>query len=233
MSLGSKIKKLRKIKKMTQSELADIIGVKTITIRKYESDEREPKFEIIEKLADALNVDVFSLLAANMDLYEDSHGNLISYDPTSINSPNIEDLDEEQLQFLNDFGYMENYKLKQGIVLDINKKCIMKKGGRILLPVPFDEMKSKVDKIFPALQAEIDFLSNPNVEKVFNYSFDELARKGGYQELLILAIEKAIRTTLEDIETHLANGDLFDGVGSWISKDSPLYEVIKKHREEK
>ncbi|MDB1956622.1 helix-turn-helix domain-containing protein [Clostridium tertium] len=232
MSLGSKIKKLRKIKKMTQSELADIIGVKTITIRKYESDEREPKFEIIEKLADALDVDVFSLLAANMDLYEDSHGNLISYDPSSINCPNIEDLDEEQLQYLNDSGYMENYKLKQGMVLDINKKCIMEKGKRTLLPIPFDEMKSKVDKMFPALQPEVDFLSNPNIEMVFNYSYNDLAKKG-YDELLISAIEKAIRTTLEDIEKHLNNGDLFDGVGSWISKDSPLYEVIKKHREEK
>lgn len=117
---------------------------------------------------------------------------------------------------------------------DCKKKGFKVEGNKIILPpVTFDEMKSKVDKIFPALQAEIDFLSNPNVEKVFNYSFDELARKGGYQELLILAIEKAIRTTLEDIETHLANGDLFDGVGSWISKDSPLYDVIKNHEEEK
>ena len=233
MTLGPKIKKLRKIKKMTQKELADIIGVKTITVRKYESGEREPNIKILQKIAGALEIDIWSLLATNIDLYEDSHGNLISYNPSSVDYPNIEDLGDEQIQYLKDFGYMENNKLKEGTVLDLDKKCIMEKGSRTFLPIPFNEMKAKVDKLFPALQAEIDFLSNPDVEKVFNYSFDELARKGGYQELLILAIEKAIRTTLEDIETHLNNGDLFDGVSSWISKDSPLYEVIKKHREEK
>lgn len=116
---------------------------------------------------------------------------------------------------------------------DCKRKGFIVEGNEIKLPpLPFDEMKAEVDKMFPALQSEIDFLSNPNIEMVFNYSYNELAKKG-YDELLISAIEKAIRTTLEDIETHLNNGDLFDGVGSWISKDSPLYEVIKKHRGEK
>lgn len=98
-----------------------------------------------------------------------------------------------------------------------------------LPPVSFNEMKTEVDNMFPALKAEIAFLSNPNVEKEFKYSFDELAKQGGYQELLILAIEKAIRTTLEDIRIHLENGDIFDGCSSWISKDSPLYKIIKNH----
>lgn len=115
---------------------------------------------------------------------------------------------------------------------DCKKKGFTVEGNKIILPpVTFDEMKSKVDKMFPALQAEIEFLSNPNVQMVFNYSYEEFSKKG-YDELLISSIERAIRKTIEDIETHLTNGDLFDGVSSWISKDSPLYEVIKKHREE-
>lgn len=97
-------------------------------------------------------------------------------------------------------------------------------------PVSFQEMKSKVDSAFPTLDAEIKFLSDPNIEKAFNYSFNELAKQGGYQELLILAIEKAIKGTLNDIKVHLEADDLFDGVSSWISKESPLYEILKKNQ---
>lgn len=192
VTLGELIKKTRKKLKMTQADLAKKIGKKTITIRKYESNEINPSIEVLEKIAQVLEIGIWDLLAASM-----------------TSPANIADcISDEDRDFLSSLGYIKNNKL---------------------IPIPFDEMKSKVDEMFPALQAEINFLSNPNVEKVFNYSFNDLSRQGGYQELLILAIEKAIRSTLEDIQMHLDNGDIFDGVGSWISKDSPLYEIIKNN----
>lgn len=192
VTLGELIKKTRKKLKMTQADLAKKIGKKTITIRKYESNEINPSIEVLEKIAQVLEISIWDLLAASM-----------------TSPANIADcISDEDRDFLSSLGYIKNNKL---------------------IPIPFDEMKSKVDEMFPALQAEINFLSNPNVEKVFNYSFNDLSRQGGYQELLILAIEKAIRSTLEDIQMHLDNGDIFDGVGSWISKDSPLYEIIKNN----
>ena len=104
-------------------------------------------------------------------------------------------------------------------------------GNRIILPpISFEEMKKSVDKQFPLLDAEITFLSNPNLEKIFNYSYNNLS-KYGYENLLIIAIEKVIKQTLTDIKNHIEKGDIFDGFGSWISKESPVYETIKKIKE--
>lgn len=216
ITLGQFIKNARKNQKITQSKLAEMIGKKTITIRKYESDEINPSIEVLEKIAKALKIDVWDLLEISTK--------------TPFNP--VQFMDDEDKEFLVNLGYIKDNKLIPNVSLNLEKRELTDGLKTLHLPISFNEMKSEVDKIFPALQPEIDFLSNPNIEMVFNYSYNDLAKKG-YDELLINAIEKAIRTTLEDIETHLNNGDLFDGVGSWISKDSPLYEVIKKHREEK
>jgi len=58
LTLGQNIKKYRKQKGLTQSELAEMIDLKSITIRKYESDDREPSIETITKIAEALGVPV-------------------------------------------------------------------------------------------------------------------------------------------------------------------------------
>lgn len=147
----------------------------------------------------------------------------------------------ENEKILNSFGFtFMKLNNKQGAIVPLNKKETVlkhiektKENTTSPDPITFQEMKEEVDSVFPSLDAEIKFLSDPNVEKIFNYSFDELARQGGYQELLIIAIEKAIKNTLSEIKMHLKNGDLFDGVSSWISKDSPLYEIIKNNVKQK
>lgn len=152
----------------------------------------------------------------------------------SIMNP-VECLSDEDVEFLKSLGYIKNGHLIPSIKLNKENghiKSIKDGNNTIFLPIPFKEMKAKVDSVYPALDAEIKFLSDPNVEMVFNYSFDELARQGGYQELLILAVEKAIKETLKDIKNHIEAGDLFDGVSSWITKESPLYEILKSKKEE-
>lgn len=56
MTIGDKIKNLRTQKKITQKELAEQTGLSEITIRKYESDERSPKFNSAEKIGKVLEV---------------------------------------------------------------------------------------------------------------------------------------------------------------------------------
>lgn len=62
MSVGEKIKQLRKRENMTQKELAQRTGFAEITIRQYENHNRTPKLETLIKIADALNVPVYELL---------------------------------------------------------------------------------------------------------------------------------------------------------------------------
>ena len=56
--IGSRLKYLRKLDKITQQQLADAIGVVRSTICMYENGQREPDFETLEALADYFNVDM-------------------------------------------------------------------------------------------------------------------------------------------------------------------------------
>ena len=50
--LGEKIKKSREEKKITQVEVAEVLGVKPSTISKYENGTLEPNIESLKKLAE-------------------------------------------------------------------------------------------------------------------------------------------------------------------------------------
>lgn len=63
MSFGKKLKKLREEKKITQEELANILGLTGKTISNYEVKGLKPrKIEIYEKLADFFEIDINYLL---------------------------------------------------------------------------------------------------------------------------------------------------------------------------
>lgn len=72
MNIGKNIKKFRNENKLTQEKLGKIIGVKSITIRKYESDERQPDIKTLNNIAAALGVTINDLLGDNdIDSYTD------------------------------------------------------------------------------------------------------------------------------------------------------------------
>lgn len=62
MTIGDHIKKARKSKGLTQEELAKLLGVTFAMIGQYERGERNPKKETIQRIADALNVNVGELI---------------------------------------------------------------------------------------------------------------------------------------------------------------------------
>lgn len=54
--VGNRIKELRKSKKLSQSELGNLIGQTGASIMRYEKGKRKPSKEIIEKIAEVLEV---------------------------------------------------------------------------------------------------------------------------------------------------------------------------------
>ncbi|MCM1276643.1 MAG: helix-turn-helix domain-containing protein [Lachnospiraceae bacterium] len=56
MTIGEKIKYLRKQKGVTQTELAELTGIHQVSIAKYEKDKMIPQPEQLEKITEALNV---------------------------------------------------------------------------------------------------------------------------------------------------------------------------------
>lgn len=65
MTTGELIKKARVNAGLTQKELSDRIGVSYQMIQAWENNRRNPKIESLQKIADALNVDVSEFLTDN------------------------------------------------------------------------------------------------------------------------------------------------------------------------
>ena len=61
MTIGQRIKEIRKQQGLTQQEVGKRIGVTASFIGQYENGARFPKFETLKKIAEALNVDVYTL----------------------------------------------------------------------------------------------------------------------------------------------------------------------------
>lgn len=57
MGYGENIVRLRKAQKLTQAALAEMVGVEQPTVQRWETNKREPDFESLSSLADALGVE--------------------------------------------------------------------------------------------------------------------------------------------------------------------------------
>lgn len=56
--IGNKIKERRKFLRITQEELADIAGIGINTLAKIERDEGNPTLGVVDKVLDALGLDM-------------------------------------------------------------------------------------------------------------------------------------------------------------------------------
>ena len=65
MSFSHRIRNLRKAKKMSQGELAKLVGVSAMAISKYESEKSFPSALVLAKLAKAFDISVDSLFRPN------------------------------------------------------------------------------------------------------------------------------------------------------------------------
>ena len=61
MTVGERIKKIRLEKGLTQKQLSEKCGIDSANLRKYESGQQNPKTETLNRIADALEVDILTL----------------------------------------------------------------------------------------------------------------------------------------------------------------------------
>ena len=60
--LGKRLKELRDERNLTQKQLADALGINTVTYLHYEKDQREPPLSLLADLAEYYSVSVDYLL---------------------------------------------------------------------------------------------------------------------------------------------------------------------------
>lgn len=66
--IGDNIKLLRDIRQMTQQELAKLVGISPGALAHIEKGTRNPSYEMLFKLADALSVSVLNLLLSKEEI---------------------------------------------------------------------------------------------------------------------------------------------------------------------
>lgn len=83
MTTGARIKAARKAARMTQSELAKRLGIPYQSIGQWENDLRNPKLETLQKIADALEVPLYTLI-------DSGFGALDSVLPPNLQGANLD-----------------------------------------------------------------------------------------------------------------------------------------------
>lgn len=92
IDLGTRIKQARNEKKITQSDLAKKIGVSRIAIGNYERGERQPTIEILEAIASALNIGIYTLLEPNSNLYNQTQNSKLAKKIALLDSSSFTEL---------------------------------------------------------------------------------------------------------------------------------------------
>ena len=133
MTVGERIKAIRKEKGLTQKQVATGCGMADSAIRKYESGLITPKFETLQRIADALNVQVLELLGvADMSVQ------------FSVLSKDGSPLPDELLKLLSS----ENKNIF-GSLTDEEKESVLAAGGAIQLSKPLSSREKSQTNLSP------------------------------------------------------------------------------------
>ena len=104
---GRNLSVLRKSKGMTQKELGDRLGLSFQGIAQWENDYRKPKIETLQRIADALNVNVFYFTDAEN---ENGDNQIVSAVKESLDTDIAIERIGESLYKLNQAGKTEAVK---------------------------------------------------------------------------------------------------------------------------
>ena len=102
MTIGEKIKKIRKVKGISQKKLAYDTELSEISIRKYESGDRKPKIEQLQKIADALGVHISEFLDT-----------MVEDDRIKATWEWIQDNDQKKKELIIEILKTHNYKVEE------------------------------------------------------------------------------------------------------------------------
>lgn len=121
MTIGERIKKLRKEQNMTQKELSEKVGISTSNITKYEIGQLEPNLEIITKLSKVFNVPVSALI---IDDFNNSYASVDLLD--KFETGNITDTDINKLTKCIILAVINKYNLDIDVdkIADKDKKLM-------------------------------------------------------------------------------------------------------------
>lgn len=155
MSIGQRIKDARTDKKMTQKELANLLDISEAQIGQYERGYRNPKYETLEKIADALAIPVSQLTGSpDLDLLFSKLKNL------TVEANNDYTL-KYMIDRLNNLGYSLYMDLKN---TDVSFESVEFIKDHYMYVVPKKEFNSIQQDIDTILRLKIEDFKTTKVE---------------------------------------------------------------------
>lgn len=132
MNIGNEIKKLRKEKGFTQSELAEKCNLSKNAIWNYENNKRNPTVNTLNKIGEALGIDLGYLIAKPLKM------------------------DEETAEKLHELGYaseiMKNIKVdKETQLIEFNRFLA---AANLPFDIPFSELEILYENVINFLTYE-------------------------------------------------------------------------------
>lgn len=124
-TIGEKILILRENLNMKQKELADLVGITEATLSRYENNKREPRGEIVTRLAKILNVSTDYLL--DNEISSDDYNNL--------NSKEIIDIEKEAEIMISKIDTLENLEFCGQLADDEDKEYLKAAYQKFLMDV--------------------------------------------------------------------------------------------------
>lgn len=115
--VGMKIKEFRKEKKLTQKELADLVGIKNSAISNYEQGVRIPKRDFLFKVANSLNVSIDEFFPNQNRIIPSSTLSEIN----KINAQLSEQRQNNVLQFSKNQLEEQNHEVEKEKILALDK----------------------------------------------------------------------------------------------------------------
>ena len=103
MTLGERLKAIRKEKKMTQQQLADALGVQPAAIYKYEKNIVSPSFEQLTVISNTLGVAVMDLIADPFDSTESDNLKIYRLEDLFIGAGHVAASMDEKKNTINDY----------------------------------------------------------------------------------------------------------------------------------
>ena len=167
MNIGKKIKELRESKEMSQSKLAEAVGLSVHTVSKYEQGQREPNLATINKIADALGVEVHEIVSTRPWIEAFSgNGSTFSFLDVEQQKSLMDNLDRNKTtgdiyyrtdQLLSVYGYK--------IAGDDSEGYLYVEGNGIKFPVSDEDIKELERNIGFALKIKLEELMNKNLKE--------------------------------------------------------------------
>ncbi|MCD7950569.1 MAG: helix-turn-helix domain-containing protein [Erysipelotrichaceae bacterium] len=162
LTTGERIRKYRKEKGLTIKQLGELCGISEANMGNYERGVRNPKKETLEKIANALSINVL-LLEYNVEYDENGHmqlkglstNELLKYTADVINSSyqknkdNLKNLGFESLYYI-----FSNYGFLLSQIRDTNKFLLTDIDKEINYNLSYDDLK-RIQKSYDDFTAVI------------------------------------------------------------------------------